>query len=134
MFKNSSSSFGQSQLQDFVTLRQMKNFTRAVAELDAAEKSFHHLLQPLKKKCFNGEFSSIKELYALLYPRTLVTHISRFYQVNKQIVVNNEEYLSSNSRSERSATVAACWAGDVGINSYGEAPLRIGLAQSFFLA
>ena len=40
--------------------------------------------------------------------------------------------LSSNSRSERSAAVAACWAGVVGIDSYGEAPLRIGLAQSFF--
>ena len=82
MFKNSfanSSSCDQSQLQDSVTLRQIKNCTCAVAELDATEKSFHHFLQPLKEKCFNdAEFSSIKEMCALLYPRMLVTHLSLF--------------------------------------------------------
>ena len=93
MFQKSldnSSSFDQSQLQDSITLRQIKNFTCAVANLDATEKSYHHLLQPLKEKCFNdAEFSSIERMYAKLYPGIPITHISRFFQFSKQMIVNN---------------------------------------------
>ena len=105
-------------------MQQISNFTCEVAKLDATEKPFHHLLQPLKEKCFNdAEYSSIKHMYALLYPSKRVTHISRFFQESKQMAINNEEYLSINSRSERSTTIAACWAGVSRIDHRVEAPL-----------
>ena len=136
MFKKSlenSTSFDLSQLQDSVTLGQLHNYTCAVAELDATEKPFYHLLQPLKDKCFSdAEYSSIKNMYSLLYPTTSVIRVSRFFHESKQIVVNNEECLSCSSRSKRSPAITACWPGVVGIGRYGEAPLRIGVALSFF--
>jgi len=136
MFKKSfgnSSSFDISQLHDAVTLRQVQCFTCPVAELDATEKPFHHLLQPLKEKCFNdADYSIMKRIYGLLYPTKFVMRISRFFQESKQIVVNSEEFLSCNSRSERSPAIVACWAGVVGIDHHGEAPVRIGVALSFF--
>ena len=71
-------------------------------------------------------------MYDLLYPQKLVTRVSRFFQESKQMVINNEEYLSVNSRSERSTAIVACWAGVSGIDHRGEAPLKIGEVVSFF--
>ena len=71
-------------------------------------------------------------MYSLLYPTTSVIRVSRFFHESKQIVINNEECLSCSSRSKRSPAITACWPGVVGIDRYGEAPLRIGVALSFF--
>lgn len=130
---SSHSSFDISQVQDLVNLQQQSNLTCEVLNLDATEKPFHQLVQPLKEKCFSDiEYTHIKQMYDLLYPTRPINHISRFYCESKQMVINNEEYLSINSRSGRSTAIVACWAGVSRIDKRGEAPPKIGEIQSFF--
>ena len=53
LFRTSSASFSSfdiSQVQDAVTLQQVSHFTCVVAKLDATEKPFHRLVQPLKRE------------------------------------------------------------------------------------
>ena len=46
-------------------------------------------------------------------------------------MINGEEYISENSRSQRSTAVAAKWLNVIGIDQLGEAPIRIGRIISF---
>ena len=65
---------------DVATFNQFHNFTCNLIEIDTAEKVFHTLLPPLKEKCFSdSEYSNLQAMYDLLYPNSLITHISCFY-------------------------------------------------------
>ena len=93
------SSFDQTQVQDVITLNQIDSFTCNVASLDATEKSFQHLLPPLKEKCFNdAQFSDLNQMYNMLYPNLTITNISRFFYESKTLTINGEEFISSSSR------------------------------------
>ena len=70
-------------------------------------------------------------MYSLLYPTSQIANISRSYLEYKKCTVNGEELISCYSSSQRSCAIAAKWCGVVGINSDGEAPLRIGQIISF---
>lgn len=69
-------------------------------------------------------------MYTVLYP-SVKFEVARYYKNYKKVIINNVEYVSSRCRSQRSAVVAAKWPGVVGIDKYGEAPLRIGLITAF---
>ena len=55
------------------------------------------------------------------------------YKEYKKCVVNGEEYTSLNSRLQRSCAIDAKWRGVTGIDSRGEAPIRVGQVVSFIL-
>ena len=118
---------------DRVTFRQISHVTCGVAMIDPTEKPFHYLIPPLKEKCFNdSEFSQLQQMYKLLYSNSSIISISHFYYECKQMLINNEEFISSNSRSQRSPAIVAHWPNISGIDPHGNAPLRIGLAVSYF--
>ena len=87
---------------------------------------------PLREKCFSdAEMKDLSILYGLLYPKHAVSQISRFYHESKQAVINGEDFITTQSRSQRSAAVVAHWPGVLGIDNLGEAPVRIGMISSF---
>ena len=47
------------------------------------------------------------------------------------MTINHEEYTSSKARSQKSSAIAAKWPGVVGIDTRGEAPLRIAQVTSY---
>lgn len=99
--------------------------------IDAVEKPYHCFLKPLKEKCFSDtELGCLKQMYNCLYPNSEIKHISRFYYQSKNLSINHEEYISTASRSKRSP-VAAHWPGVIGIDLQGEAPMRVGVINSF---
>ena len=111
----------------------MQFFSCPVSSLDATEKAFHCLSLPLKEKCFSdAEFPYLQELYTLLYPNSLIKHISCFYLDSKRMIINQEEYISVKSRSQKSAAIVAHWPGISGIDPSGEGPLRVGQVISYF--
>ena len=128
-----STSVNQSQQENWITLQQIANYDCEVSSIDASEKPFYRLLPPLKEKCFNDtDFRYLKQLYSLLYPTSNVTHVSRFYHQSKRMIIHNEEFISSGAKSQRSSAIAAHWADVSGIDSLGEAPIRIGMVSHFF--
>ena len=91
---------------DRVTFRQISHVTCGVAMIDPTEKPFHYLIPPFKEKCFNdSEFSQLQQMYKLLYSNSSIISISHFYYECKQMLINNEEFISSNSRSQRSPAI-----------------------------
>ncbi len=57
--------------------------------------------------------------------------MARFYIECKQLLVNGEEFISSQSRSKRSAAILCHWPGVISIDCSGEAPVRVGIVSSF---
>lgn len=49
----------------------------------------------------------------------------------KQLVINGEEFISTQSHSQHSAAIVAHWPGVLGIDDLGEAPVRIEIVLSF---
>ena len=119
--------------QELIVVEQLRNQSCSVSALDAEEKSYHRLALPIKEKCFNdADMLYIQQMYALLYPTSDIEHINRFYYQSKGIVINNEDFISTGSRSNKSSTVAAHWPGVLNIDPLGEAPLRVGVVTFFF--
>ena len=46
--------------------------------------------------------------------------------------MNSEEFITVQSRSQRSSALIAHWPGVVGIDTQGEAPVRVGILMSIF--
>ena len=57
--------------------------------------------------------------------------LARLYKECKKVTINQEEYISTKARSDRSCAIAAKWPGVVGIDPRGEAPFRIAHVVSF---
>ena len=130
--KEDYSSVGQTQAQDVIIMQQIKNFTCNVSIIDAEKKGYQCLVPPYKEKYFrDSELSYLHEMYNSLYPGRDIAKLSRFYKEYKKCIINCEEYNSSHSRSQRSTAIAAKWPNVLGIDTRGEAPLRIGNVVSF---
>ena len=129
--RDNSGSVGQTSAQDLLIMQQVKEFSCAVANMDAEIKTYQWLVPPIKEKYFgDSELGYLGEMYQVLYP-TASTDISRLYKECKKITINHMEYISTKARSQKSCAIAARWPGVVGIDSRGEAPLRIGQVTSF---
>ena len=110
----------------------LKYFTCPVPRIDALKKAYQSLVPPIKEKFFRDrELSCLCEMYQVLYPTANITEIPRTYRDSKKLIINREEFISSRSRSEKSYAIAAHWPNVVGIDSQGEAPLRIAKCESF---
>ena len=126
------SSFDQTTVQDVTTVMQVKNIDCRVALLDATEKSYQCLVEPLYEKYFSdADLQLLHSMYSLLYPSSSVQHVARFYHEAKQIIINGEEYISQKSRSVKSNLIAAHWPSVSGIDPQGDADLRIAGVKSF---
>lgn len=96
--------------------------------IDATDKTCYQLLPPFIERCFDDtEIQFIAAMYDLLYPGHHITNLSRFCLKSKQMLINNEEFISTKARSQRSSTLAAHWPVVIGIDHLGEAPVRLGL-------
>ena len=73
-------------------------------------------------------------VYNLLYsmPDKEVSHLEWSYYESRQIVVNGEEFITAQSRSQCSTAIIAHWPGVLGIDPRGEAPVRVGILMSVF--
>ena len=126
------SSFGQSGVQDIIMVQQIKNFSCKVSWIDSKCKDFHCFIPPFKEKYFSdNDLSFLRDMYTVLYPTATIVEVSRFYKESKKCIINNEEYISSGSYSNKSKAIAAKWPNIVGIDTQGEAPLRIGTVPAF---
>ena len=76
----------------------------------------------------------LQGVYTRLYPEPdyEISHLERFYYESKQIVYNGEEFITTQSHSQRSAAIIAHWPGVISIDEYGEAPVRVGVLTSVF--
>ena len=129
--KGEYNSLGQMQTQDVVIMQQINNFSCKTAMINPEKKEYHFLLPPFKEKYFSDtEISHLHEMYSCLYPAARL-EVSRYFKVYKKCMINGEEYISKNSRSQRSTAVAAKWPNVIGIDQLGEAPIRIGRIISF---
>lgn len=72
------------------------------------------------------------EMYSLLYPSSSL-ELCRFYVEGKQVTINGEHFISSKSRSKRSAGIIAHWATSTGINQDNESDVTFtpGVVSSF---
>ena len=130
--ENVSGSVTQMTFEGVDVIEQAKLLTGQISCIDAREKPFHRIVQPLCEKCFTDmEMTFITEVYQLLYPNTALTRVSRFYMEFKNLIVNGEEFISSKSRSQRSPAIIAHWPLITGVDVTGEALPRVGVIQSF---
>jgi hypothetical protein len=126
-----SGSLGQMMLDDTLMIQEFKNVSCCVSLIDAEIKPHQHLIPPYKEKYFTDpELKSLCEMYQLLYPSKNF-EVSRFFLHYKKININSVEYISCQSRSQRSAVIAARWPGVIGIDKRGETAIRIGMVLSF---
>ena len=124
-------SFGQMMSEDSLMMQEFKNISCCVSLVDAEIKPHQHLIPPFKEKYFTDpELKCLHEMYQLLYPSKNF-EVSRFFKQYKNIKTNGVEYISSQSRSQKSAVIAARWPGVIGIDKRGEASIRIGLVSTF---
>lgn len=124
-------SLGQMMLEDTIMVQELKNVSCCVSLIDAEMKPHQYLIPPFKEKYFTDpELKCLQEMYLILYPSKNF-EVSRFFKQYKKIKINGVEYLSCQSRSQRSAVIAARWPGVIGIDKRGEMPIRIGLVSSF---
>ena len=74
-------------------------------------------------------------MYNYLYPSAEYEEVqpSRFYFECKKLSINGELLISSKACSNRSSTIVAHWPNVIGIDPQGEAPLRAGIIQYFFV-
>ena len=117
---------------DFLS-KQSTNFSCQVCEIDATFKSLYKLLPPIREKCFKDrDMADLNIVYSLLYPSQNfeILTLSRFYHKVNQIIINGEVFISTQSRSEQSAAVLAHWPSIRGIDTTGDAPVRIGIISS----
>ena len=93
----------------------------------------YKLVNPLVEKVFDDTgFKNLKKMYNCLYSsEEYDIQPSRFYLECKQVFVNGELFLSSKSRSQRSNAIVAHWLNISGIDTSGEAPLRVGIVSYF---
>ena len=125
------SSVGQTKVCDVTFLQRRDNCFCEVDKVNAT-KFCDCFVPPYKERCFSeAQISYLSEMYKLLYPTASSPRISRFYNEYKKCVINGEEYISLNSRSQRSCAIAAKWRGIRGIDPHEEAPVRIGQIISF---
>ena len=69
-------------------MQQVKEFSCAVANMDAEIKTYQWLVPPIKEKYFGDtELGYFGERYQVLYP-TASTDISRLYKECKKITIN----------------------------------------------
>ena len=68
----------------------------------------------------------LQHMYRCIYSNRIKC-ISRFYRQSKNLAINHEQYISSESRSNRSHVIAAHWPGVIDIDIEGEAPMRVGV-------
>ena len=131
---NGLDSLNLSAVPDEITREQVRNYHCNVALIDAKQKPFQILLEPLKEKCFvDLEFSFLHQMYSYLYPNSRIYQMSRFYLRSKQLTINNEEFITTSSCSQRSCVIAAHWPSVFDIDCSGEAPVRIGVVTHFIL-
>ena len=135
LFSNHLSSYGSLHelvLHDVIISNQLRSFNCSTCLLDAEEKPYQSLVQPLKEKYFSdAELSNLRQMYAFLYPNCTIESLSHLYYHSKQLIMNNEVFISTGSRSQSSAAIAAHWQGVTGIDPHGEAPMRIGVVSQF---
>ena len=126
------SSVGQMETQDMVTIQQVKQFTCLVSRMDALWKPYQCMVPPIKEKFLKDrELHYLSEMYHVLYPTANIAEVPRLYTECKKLMINHEEYISAKARSQRSSTIAAYWPNVLGIDTQGEAPLRIAQVESF---
>ena len=126
-------SLNQSSVPDIITSQQLQHHNCIVSLVDAEEKPFQYLVPPIKEKCFTDpELSLLKQMYEYLYPNSSIQQLSRFYFQSKQLIINEEEFISTHSRSQRSCSIVAHWPGVIAIDARGEAPMRVGVITQFF--
>ena len=101
--------------------------------LHCTVKSYYELVNLLVEKVFDDTgFKNLKKMYNCLYSsEEYDIQPFRFYIECKQIFVNGELFLSSKSHSQRSNAIAAHWLNISGIDTSGEAPLRVGIISYF---
>ena len=115
--------------------KQMFYHTCPVSLIDCSQKSHQKVTYPLFEKVFtDADMKFLKEMYALLYPPSQyeLSEPSRFYLQCKQVYLNDELFVSIKSHSQRSPAIVAHWPNVIGIDTQGEAPLRVGLVSFFF--
>ena len=102
-------------------MQEFKNVSCCVSQIDAEIKRHQHPIPPFKEKYLSDpELKLLQEMYQLLYPSRNF-EVSRFFKQYKKVKINNLEYISYHSRSQRSAVVAAKWPGVIGIDQPGDA-------------
>ena len=100
-------------------------------EIDATMHEYHKFVPPLRRKCFNDiDVENISEMYKVLYPNSEIIP-ARFYTESKEMFINGEYFISNESRSKRSPAILCQWAGVIGIDTSGEAPVRVGVVFAF---
>ena len=131
--ENISGSLSQMAFEELEVIEQAKSLSGSVSNIDAREKAFHKVIQPLYEKCFSDiEIEFMSQVYNALFPNNHVTHISRFYKQFKTLVMNGEEFVSTSSRSERSTAIIAHWPSPIGkIDTMGMGDPKIGIIQYF---
>ena len=128
------SSFNQTSMNSLYLVEQTVYHVCPVRSLDATLKEKYLLSQPKREKCFNPqEMKDIEQMYRTLYPESDSFKPSHFYYESKQVFVNGEEYISTQSRSKRSSAIVAHWGNEHsrGIDSTGTLPLRVGVVNTF---
>ena len=130
--KDDYSSLGLTQSQDAITVQLLKNMACPAMNIDAVKNFYQILPLPFKQKYFRDhEMSYLNEMYSIIYPSTRIVNVFRNFREYNKCIVNNEEFISKRSLSQRSCAVAAKWSGVNGIDATGDAPLRIGKILSF---
>ena len=81
-------------------------------------------------KCFSEEdINNLCQVCNLLYPDCEI-NLEFFYYGNGRILINGEEYITSQCRSKCSSAIVVHWPGVLGIDELGEAPIRVGIVTS----
>ena len=117
-------------------IRQSQFYSCPVNQIDGREQPCHKLIPPRRENfCSDLSMEFLGKMYALLYPEPSyeILHVERFYYESKQIMVNGEEFITTQARSQRSSAIVAHWRGvttDIDVN--GVEPVRIGVINFCF--
>ena len=85
--------------------------------IGATNKFYYKFLPPTQEKYFTEEsINYLRQVYNLLYPDYEIVKLEYFYQENRRILINAEEYITTQCRSKRSSAIVAHWPGVLGID------------------
>ena len=133
--KSVESSLSSVELMSYVTtflISHGLNYNFPVHQIDSTAKACYKFLSPSKEKCFTEyDVTSLRHVYNLLYPQSEICTFGYFYFENKRMLINGEEYITTQSQSKCSSAIVAHWLGKLGSDEQGVSQVRVGIVTAF---
>ena len=102
-------------------------------QIDATAKACYKFLPPSKEKYFTEyDVTNLRHVYNLLYPQSEICTFGYFYFENKRMLINGEEYITTQSQSKCSSAIVAHWLGTLSIDEQGVSQeVSVGIVTAF---